>query len=58
MKIEITEEEISTIKYALIDNIFDLADDLGLDVEESELKNKSISELCKELDFLYETYNK
>ena len=37
-----TKEEISTIKYALIDNIFDLADDLGLLCNEESLKVKSI----------------
>ena len=56
--IDLTNDEISTIKYALIDNIFNLSDDLGLYCNEEELKAKSIKELCKDLDFLYEISNK
>ena len=53
-----TKEEIETIKYALINNIFDISDDLGLLVNESNLKSKTVNELCKVLDYLYEIYNK
>lgn len=53
-----TKEEIETIKYSLINNIFDLSDELGLLYNEEALKGKEVKELIKDLDFLYEIYNK
>ena len=53
-----TKEEIETIKYSLINNIFDLSDELGLLCNEEAVKSKEVKELIKHLDFLYEVYNK
>ena len=52
------KEELKTIKYSLINNIFDLSEGLGLLCNEEALKDKEVKELIKELDFLYEIYNK